>query len=74
MEGLLGNKLGMSQVFDKDGNVIPVTVIAAGPCYVTQVKTADTDRYTAIQLGFKKVKEKAGWRRHGIRNSAVDPH
>lgn len=58
MKGLLGVKLGMSQVFDEDGVVTPVTIIQAGPCYVTQIKTEDTDGYTAVQLGFGEVKEK----------------
>ena len=51
--GLLGRKIGMTQLFEEDGNVIPVTVLEAGPCHVLQVKTADTrDGYSAIQLGF----------------------
>ena len=58
MKGLLGVKLGMSQVFDEDGVVTPVTIIQAGPCYVTQIKTEETDGYTAVQLGFGEVKEK----------------
>ena len=58
MKGLLGVKLGMSQVFDEDGVVTPVTIIQAGPCYVTQIKTEKTDGYTAVQLGFGEVKEK----------------
>lgn len=52
MKGIIGKKVGMTQVFDEKGNVIPVTVIEAGPCYVTQVRTAEKDGYTAIQLGF----------------------
>lgn len=58
MKGLLGIKLGMAQVFDDMGNVTPVTVIQAGPCYVTQIKTDETDGYNAVQLGFGEVKEK----------------
>lgn len=58
MKGLLGVKLGMSQVFDENGVVTPVTIIQAGPCYVTQIKTEETDGYTAVQLGFGEVKEK----------------
>ena len=50
--GLLGRKVGMTQVFDPAGHVIPVTVIQAGPCHVLQVKTADRDGYEAVQLGF----------------------
>ncbi|MCL6633449.1 MAG: 50S ribosomal protein L3 [Alicyclobacillus herbarius] len=52
MKGILGRKLGMTQVFDQDGRVVPVTVIAAGPCIVLQKKTPETDGYSAIQLGF----------------------
>lgn len=59
MKGLLGIKLGMSQVFDENGEVTPVTIIQAGPCYVTQIKTKETDGYTAVQLGFGQVKEKS---------------
>lgn len=56
MRGILGKKLGMSQIFSDKGEVIPVTVIQAGPCYVTQVKTLERDGYAAIQLGFEEVK------------------
>ena len=56
-KAILGKKLGMTQIFNEDGKVIPVTVIEAGPCTVTQVKTAEVDGYTAIQLGFGDVKE-----------------
>ena len=55
---ILGRKLGMSQVFDQQGNAIPVTVIQAGPCRVLQVKTTETDGYNAVQLGFVDKKEK----------------
>ncbi|MDX2229291.1 MAG: 50S ribosomal protein L3 [Leptolyngbyaceae cyanobacterium bins.349] len=57
--GILGTKLGMTQVFDESGKAIPVTVIQAGPCTVTQVKTNATDGYSAIQVGFKEVSQKA---------------
>ena len=57
--GILGTKLGMTQVFDEEGRAIPVTVVQAGPCTVTQIKTKQTDGYTAIQLGYKEVKPKA---------------
>lgn len=57
--GILGTKLGMTQIFDDEGNAVPVTVIQAGPCVVTQVKTAQTDGYTAIQIGYKDVPGKA---------------
>jgi large subunit ribosomal protein L3 len=58
VKGILGIKLGMTQVFDEDGVATPVTVIQAGPCYVTQVKTKKSDGYSAVQLGFGEVKEK----------------
>ncbi|MFN9673162.1 MAG: 50S ribosomal protein L3 [Microcystis sp.] len=58
--GILGTKLGMTQIFDnKTGVAIPVTVVQAGPCPVTQVKTKKTDGYESIQVGYKTVKEKA---------------
>ena len=57
-KALLGKKLGMTQIFNKDGKVVPVTVIEAGPCTVVQVKTKDADGYDAIQLGFGNVKAK----------------
>ncbi|WP_067934888.1 50S ribosomal protein L3 [Alicyclobacillus kakegawensis] len=52
MKGILGRKLGMTQVFDQEGRVVPVTVIAAGPCIVLQKKTPETDGYSAIQIGY----------------------
>ncbi|MCI9063348.1 MAG: 50S ribosomal protein L3 [Clostridia bacterium] len=57
-KGIIGKKIGMTQIFDEKGNVIPVTVIEAGPCVVAQVKTVDTDGYDALQLGFGEVKTK----------------
>jgi large subunit ribosomal protein L3 len=57
--GILGTKLGMTQIFDEAGLAIPVTVVQAGPCRVTQIKTQQTDGYEAIQLGFQEVKAKA---------------
>ncbi len=57
--GILGTKLGMTTVFDDIGNAIPVTIVQAGPCAVTQVKTNETDGYTSVQIGFGDVKEKA---------------
>ncbi|MEM7724817.1 MAG: 50S ribosomal protein L3 [Cyanobacteria bacterium P01_A01_bin.45] len=57
--GILGTKLGMTQIFDEAGIAIPVTVIQAGPCTVTQVKTKETDGYGAIQVGYGEVKTKA---------------
>lgn len=58
MSGLLGKKIGMTSLFDAEGKNIPCTVIEAGPCVVTQLKTEETDGYTAMQLGFGEKKEK----------------
>ena len=57
-KGIIGKKIGMTQIFDEKGNVIPVTVIEAGPCVVAQKKTAEKDGYAAVQLGFQDAKEK----------------
>ncbi|MGH9341128.1 MAG: 50S ribosomal protein L3 [Acidobacteriota bacterium] len=58
VDGLIGKKLGMTQVFDADGNSVPVTVIQAGPCIVIQKKTQEKDGYSAVQLGFVDPKKK----------------
>lgn len=58
MQGLIGKKVGMTSVFDEDGKNIPCTVLQAGPCVVTQVKTKEKDGYFAVQLGFDEKKEK----------------
>ena len=58
MTGLLGKKIGMTSIFDEAGHVIPCTVIEAGPCYVTQIKTRDRDGYEAVQLGFDMNRER----------------
>ena len=58
MKAIIGKKVGMSQIFDENGRVIPVTVIEAGPCTVTQKKTVEKDGYAAVQLGFEDVSEK----------------
>jgi len=58
MIGLIGKKIGMTQVFNSNGEVIPVTVIKAGPCRVVDRKTKDKDGYDAVQLGFEEVDEK----------------
>ena len=55
-KGLIGKKIGMTQVFDENGKVIPVTVVEAGPCPVTQIKTMDNDGYQAVQVGFGDIK------------------
>ena len=57
MKTIIGRKIGMTQIFDEKGKVIPVTVIEAGPCIVAQVKSVETDGYNAIQLGFGDIKE-----------------
>ncbi len=57
-KGIIGKKLGMTQIFDENGFVIPVTVIEAGPCPVTQKKTVETDGYDAVQLSFEDIREK----------------
>jgi len=57
--GLLGNKIGMTQIFDESGNIIPVTILKVGPCVVTQVKTKLKDGYDAIQIGYGNVSNKA---------------
>lgn len=56
--GLLGNKIGMTQIFDKSGNIIPVTILKVGPCVITQVKTTLKDGYNAIQVGYGNVAAK----------------
>ena len=58
LQGYLGKKIGMTQIFREDGRVVPVTVIEAGPCVVTQLKTMETDGYEAVQLGFGDVKRR----------------
>ncbi|SDL52531.1 50S ribosomal protein L3 [Tessaracoccus oleiagri] len=58
VKGILGTKLGMTQLWDENNRIVPVTVIQAGPCVVTQVRTPETDGYSAVQLGFGAVKAK----------------
>lgn len=57
MKFILGKKIGMTQIFDKEGNQIPVTLVEAGPCFVTQIKTKEKDGYEAVQIGFEKIKK-----------------
>ncbi len=57
--GLLGNKIGMTQIFDETGNIIPVTILKVGPCVVTQVKTDAKDGYNSIQVGYSRVSSKS---------------
>lgn len=58
MKSIIGKKVGMTQIFDENGTVTPVTLIEAGPCYVTQKKTVESDGYQAVQVGFQEVSEK----------------
>ena len=58
LKGLIGKKIGMTQIFDENGAVLPVTLIEAGPCYVTQVRLPEKEGYAAVQLGFSEVKPK----------------
>ena len=57
-KGIIGKKIGMTQIFDEAGNVVPVTVIEAGPCVVVQKKTTETDGYDSVQLGFEDIADK----------------
>jgi len=58
MAGLIGHKIGMTQIFDEQGLSVPVTIVQAGPCFVTQVKTEETDGYNAVQVSYQDIKEK----------------
>ncbi len=75
MKGLIGRKLGMTQIFTDEGVMIPVTVLEVGPCYVTQIKTPEADGYAAVQLGFDETKEKrlTGGVRGHIKKANVPP-
>ena len=57
MLGILGNKVGMTQIFNEDGDANPVTIIKVGPCVITQIKSVETDGYNSVQLGYKQVKK-----------------
>ena len=82
-KAILATKVGMTQIFNESGELIPVTVLQAGPCYVTQIKTVENDGYSAVQVGFVDKKErvvnrdangkKQVWRRHGV-NKAEKGH
>jgi large subunit ribosomal protein L3 len=58
LKGLIGKKIGMTQIFDGEGHALPITLIEAGPCYVTQVRVPEKDGYSAVQLGFEEAKPK----------------
>ncbi len=75
MKGILGKKVGMTRIFDEQGEVVPVTVIEAGPCFVAQIKTVERDGYAAVQLGFEETRPKGLTRsqlRH-LEKSALPP-
>ena len=71
LQGFLGKKIGMTQIFREDGRIVPVTVIEAGPCVVTQVKTKDTDGYEAVQLGYGEVKRRNKPQSGHLKNSRL---
>ena len=71
LQGFLGTKIGMTQIFREDGKVVPVTVIQAGPCVVTQVKTMETDGYEAVQLGFGDVNRRNKPQAGHLKNSKL---
>ncbi|MEN8243134.1 MAG: 50S ribosomal protein L3 [Chloroflexota bacterium] len=75
LKGLIGKKIGMTQIFDENGVAVPITLIEAGPCYVTQVRTVDNDKYEAVQLGFGEVKPKhlTGGQLGHLKNSDAPP-
>jgi len=75
MKGLIGKKIGMTQIFDEDGLAVPVTLIEAGPCYVTQVRTTQNEGYNAVQLGFEEAKPKrlTGGQLGHLKNNELPP-
>ncbi len=75
MKAILGKKVGMMQIFNEQGEAVPVTVIEAGPCYVTQIKTSEQDGYYAVQLGFGEVKPRriSGGEKGHLKRSKLPP-
>ncbi len=75
LKGLIGKKIGMTQIFDENGAAVPVTIIEAGPCFVTQVRTPEKEGYSAVQLGFDEVKPKrlAGGELGHLKKSNIPP-
>ena len=75
MKGLIGKKIGMTQIFDESGLAIPITLIEAGPCYVTQVRQPERDGYNAVQLGFEEAKPKrlSGGQIGHLKNNELPP-
>jgi large subunit ribosomal protein L3 len=75
MKGLIGKKVGMAQIFDTAGRMVPVTLIEAGPCFVAQIRTMEQNGYSAVQLGFEEIKSKrmsAGERGH-LQQASLPP-
>jgi large subunit ribosomal protein L3 len=75
MKGLIGKKIGMTQIFDENGAAVPITLIEAGPCYVTQIRNPEMDGYNAVQLGFEEVKPKqlTGGQLGHLKNNELPP-
>ena len=73
-KAILARKIGMTQIFSEDGTVTPVTVLEAGPCYVTQIKTVENDGYSAVQVGFDDMKEKVIKKDAGGKKKIAHPH
>lgn len=73
-KGILATKIGMTQIFAEDGTLVPVTVLQAGPCYVTQVKTKENDGYSAVQVGFVDKKEKQNIKDRSGKKEVVHRH
>jgi large subunit ribosomal protein L3 len=75
IKGLIGKKIGMTQIFDESGLAVPITLIEAGPCYVTQVRQSERDGYNAVQLGFEEVKPKrlTGGQLGHLKNNDLPP-
>ena len=71
LRAFLGKKIGMTQIYAEGGNVVPVTVIQAGPCFVTQIRTQETDGYEAVQIGFDEVKKLNKPRAGHLKNSKM---
>jgi len=76
MIGLLGKKIGMTSIFTEDGERIPVTILSVGPCRIVQIKTPDTDGYSAVQLGYEPIKNRKSNKpmRGHFRKAKIDPH
>lgn len=73
-KAILATKVGMTQIFNEDGSLIPVTVLQAGPCVVTQIKTVENDGYSAVQVGFVDKKEKIVNKDKGGKKEVIHRH